>query len=100
MTETTRPTECSAPTATLYLALELGSTKWQLALTPTVGQRPRLKLLAAGDLRALLEELEAAKVRFGLAPDVPMQEVMRSRGHTEVNRFGKHEVKNTDLLIS
>lgn len=73
MTETTRTTECSAPTATLYLALELGSTKWQLAWTPTLGQRPRLKQMAAGDLPALLEEMGAAKARFGLTPEVPVQ---------------------------
>ena len=33
MTETTRTTECNASAATLYLAFELGSTKWVLAFT-------------------------------------------------------------------
>src|SRR5215212_10179542 len=41
MTETTRTTECTAPGATLYLAFELGSTKWVLAFTTSPAHRPR-----------------------------------------------------------
>ena len=33
MTETTRTTECNAAGAALYLAFELGSTKWMLGFT-------------------------------------------------------------------
>lgn len=64
MTETTRMTQCTVAEATLYLAFELGSTKWVLALTTGVAQRPRLRQIAAGDLAALEREIAMAKTRF------------------------------------
>jgi len=73
MTETTRMTECNAPGATLYLAFELGSTKWVLAFTTSPAQRPRHRQVAAGDLAGLLREVLTAKVRFGLALDAPVR---------------------------
>jgi transposase len=72
MTATTRSTECSAA-ATLYLAFELGSTKWTLGFTTAPAQRPRIRTIAAGDLGALERETIAAKVRFGLPADTPVQ---------------------------
>jgi len=73
MTETTRMTECNAPGATLYLAFELGSTKWVLAFTTSPAQRPRHRQVAAGDLAGLLREVLTAKVRFGVALDAPVR---------------------------
>ena len=73
MTATTRMTECSVSAATLYLAFELGSTKWTLGFTPAPAQRPRVRTIAAGDLRALEQELSAAKARFGLALETPVR---------------------------
>lgn len=74
MTETTRLMECSAAAATLFVAFELGSTKWVMAMTtPTTSQRPRLRQIAAGDLRALQREVVTAKVRFGLGLDAPVR---------------------------
>jgi transposase len=73
MTETTRSLECNAPDATLYLAFELGSTSWTLAFTTSPAQRPRLRRIAAGDLRALERELLTAKMRFGLALEAPVR---------------------------
>jgi len=73
MTETTRTTECTAPGATLFLAFELGSTKWVLAFTTSPAQRPRHRQVAAGDLPGLLREVLTAKVRFGLALDAPVR---------------------------
>ena len=73
MTATTRMTECSVSAATLYLACELGSTKWTLGFTPAPAQRPRVRTIAAGDLRALEQELSAAKARFGLALETPVR---------------------------
>lgn len=69
MTETTRLVECTAPGATLYLAFELGSTKWVLAFSTSAAQPPRHRQVAAGDLAALQNEVLAAKVRFGVALD-------------------------------
>jgi transposase len=66
MTETTRAMQCTAADATVYLAFELGSTKWVLAFTTAMAQRPRLRQIAAGDLEALSREVTAAKERFGV----------------------------------
>ena len=65
MTARPRRTECIAD-ATLYMAFELGSTKWTLGFTTAPAQRPRIRAIAAGDLGALEREVIAAKVRFGL----------------------------------
>jgi transposase len=74
MTETTRLMECSAAAVTVFVAFELGSTKWVMAMTtPTTSQRPRLRQIAAGDLMALQREVLTAKVRFGLGLDAPVR---------------------------
>jgi transposase len=73
MTATTRPTECSVTGATWYLAFELGSTKWTLGFTTAPAQRPRGRIIAAGDLRALEQELLSAKGRFGLPLEAPVR---------------------------
>jgi transposase len=72
MTATTRTTDSTAVTKTLYLAFELGSTKWTLGFTTAPAQRPRVRTIAAGDLRALEQELLSAKTRFGLPLDAPV----------------------------
>ena len=53
MATTTRTTECTAPAASLFLALELGSTKWTLGFTTAPAQRPRFRTIAARDLAAV-----------------------------------------------
>jgi transposase len=53
----------------LYVALELGWTKWKLAMSTGLGQKPRLRTIAARDLGQLRAELARAKQRFGLAGD-------------------------------
>jgi transposase len=73
MTETTRLAECNAPGATLYLAFELGSTKWTLAFTTSPGQRARLRRIDAGDLTGLQNEVLTAKARFGVPLDAPVR---------------------------
>ena len=74
MTATTRERECTAG-ATLFLAHELGSTKWLLAFTTAPAQGPRVRTIAAGDLTAFEREVRTAKVRFGLPPDAPVRSV-------------------------
>lgn len=73
MTETTRTTECSAPGPTLFVAFELGSTKWTLACTTAVGQKARLRTIAAGDLEAVRRELDAARARLGVPLTTPIR---------------------------
>src|SRR4029450_1031881 len=74
MTATTRNVECNAD-ATLWLAFELGSTKWTLGFTTGPAQRPRIRTIPAGDLRALEGEIAAAKVGFRLGAGAPVRSV-------------------------
>lgn len=72
MTATTRTTECTVSACSLYVAFELGSTKWTLGFTTGPGQRPRVRQIAAGDLRALEQELLSAKARLGCPLAAPV----------------------------
>jgi transposase len=54
------------------MALELSQTTWQLGFTIGLGQAPRLRKLAARDLRGLLEEIRLSRKRFGLPENVPV----------------------------
>jgi transposase len=65
-TPSTRKQEHSTKQGTLYLALELGWSKWQLAFTTQAGQKPRLRTIKARDLKSLEEEIRSAKQRFCL----------------------------------
>ena len=73
MTILTRSSDADAPRVMLYLACELGSTKWVLAFTTAPAQRPRLRRIVAGDLAGLTREIATAKQRFGLAADAAVQ---------------------------
>jgi transposase len=57
---------------TLYLAFELGWTKWKLAFCANFAQQPRLREIQARDQAALEKELASAKKRFGLPEDAPV----------------------------
>jgi transposase len=60
-------------TAALFMAVELGSTKWKLAFAVVRGGPPRIRTIGAGDLTALWREINAAKTRFGLASEVAVR---------------------------
>lgn len=64
----------STPTASskLYLAFDLGWTSWNLAFTPAMAQRPRLRTIPARDLDGLRREILRAKQRFALPDDAPV----------------------------
>jgi transposase len=63
---------CNTDQAGLYLAFELGATKWKLAFTVGFGQKPRIIDLAAGNVIRLAREIKRAKKRFGLPDDAPV----------------------------
>lgn len=69
MTAPTREAEVSTTAAVLYVAFELGESKWQLASATGQAQRPRERTIAARDVKALKEEVARAKARFGLPPN-------------------------------
>jgi transposase len=56
----------------LYMSLELGERKWKLAFTPSMGQAPRLRQVNARDLAQVEAEIRAAKARFKLPADAPV----------------------------
>ena len=69
---TTTASEKAAVGATQVLALsfELGATDWKMALSPGLGQQPRHRTMAAGNLEGVMKEIGAAKTRFKLPADV------------------------------
>lgn len=67
MNQPTRKAESTSKGGVLYLALELGRKEWKLAFAMEAGQKPRLRTIAAGDLRGLEEEIRRAGQRFGVA---------------------------------
>ena len=67
MTPTPR-TNTSDDSPTLYMALDLGGSKWVLA-SSTGGQRVRRKTVAAGDVDALCVEIAQAKKKLNLPED-------------------------------
>jgi transposase len=59
----------SGATAVLAMSLELGASEWKMAFSPGLGQQPRHRTVAAGDLEAVKKEIAAAKARFKLPAD-------------------------------
>lgn len=53
----------------LAMSFELGASEWKMAFSPGLGQQPRLRTVAAGDLEAVKKEIAAAKARFKLPAD-------------------------------
>jgi transposase len=66
---TTHQAECSATTVRLYVAFELGSTKWTLGFATSPAHRPRLRTIRAGDVGAVALEIARAKARFEVPGD-------------------------------
>jgi transposase len=66
MSQTTRQREFKAAPEVLYLSFELGRTEWKLAFTVGRGEKPRLRTIGAGDLRAVEQEIERARQRWGV----------------------------------
>jgi transposase len=73
MATPTRVLESTAPMATLFVALELGSTRWKLAFAAARTARPRMRTIAAGAVTALWEEIATAKARLGLEAAAPVR---------------------------
>jgi transposase len=52
---------------TLYLAFELSQSKWKLGFSTGLGQAPRIRNIAGGDLDRLEQEIEKAKGKFEIS---------------------------------
>ena len=72
MATMTRERECNAPTTALLMALELGQRSWKLGFSTGIGQRSRVRQIAAGAVEAVANEILKAKLRLGLPPDAPV----------------------------
>lgn len=64
--------ERTSNSATLYMAMELSSSKWVLGFSDGSCRGIRRRTVPAGDLARLSEELPLARKRFGLSPDCPV----------------------------
>src|SRR4051794_41956765 len=69
-TTTASGNAASGATLVLAMSLELGASEWKMAFSPGLGQQPRHRGVAAGDLEAVKKEIAAAKARFKLPADV------------------------------
>jgi transposase len=63
---------CSTAPRRLYVALELGWTKWNLGMSTGIATPPRQRVIAARDTASLLAEMARAKERFRLPPETPV----------------------------
>jgi transposase len=62
----------TTPSPVLYVAIELSTKTWKLAFTAGLGQAPRIRSVAAGDVDSLMDEIRKTKVRFGLPDSAPV----------------------------
>ncbi|MBZ0269208.1 IS110 family transposase, partial [bacterium] len=63
----------SVPVPALYVALELSKRTWKLGFGVDRAGPTRVRDVAARDLNRFLDEVDEAKKRFDLAPDVPVR---------------------------
>ena len=71
MTTANRPGQCSA-TSSLLVAFEVGERSWKVGCVGGLGERPRIRTVAAGAVSEVLEEVARAKRRVGLPVDAPV----------------------------
>jgi transposase len=71
MTTETRLTQFTG--ATLFMGMELGSTRWKLAFAVGLGHRPRIVQMPARDLPRLQQEIARAKARFDVVATAPVR---------------------------
>src|SRR5215472_13964303 len=68
----TRECESTAATVSLLLAFELGQRSWKLGFSAGMGQRPRIRQIAAGAIGVIEKEILQAKMRLGLSLEAPV----------------------------
>ena len=70
MSNPTAVLECTRSEEILVVALELSVKEWKLAAAPMSDPlRPRLAGVQARDVSGLLDEIERARVRYGVSPE-------------------------------
>jgi len=76
--KTARKNEYSENQQPLFMAFELGASKWVLGFSIGLGQKPRKRTINAADLNTLQQEIKAAKERFGLPEDATVKSCYES----------------------
>src|SRR5215471_2042934 len=66
MTRATRSNKYTEKTSHLYLSFELGVDEWKLGFSIDLGAKPWVRVMPARDVKRLVQEIAAAKQRFGL----------------------------------
>jgi transposase len=56
----------------MYLAFELSQSKWKLGFSTGLGQAPRIRNIAGGNLDKLVQEIEKAKAKFQIGEQDPI----------------------------
>jgi transposase len=72
MTTMTRTGESTAAPPCLLIAFELSERTWKLGFTGGLGQRPRIRQIAARAVDRLPDEIARAKVRLNPPADAPV----------------------------
>ena len=68
MTRATRSNEYTGKTSQgLYVSFELGVDEWKLGFSTELGDKPRVRVMPARDVKRLAREIAAAKQWFGLS---------------------------------
>ena len=67
--KSTRNVQYSENAVVLFLALELGTSRWELGFSTGSGQKPRRRTIEGGDTAVLKTEIALARSRFGLPKD-------------------------------
>jgi len=68
MSTATRSNEYTGKSSeVLYVSFELGVDEWKLGFTKDLGDKPRVRVMPARDLKRLAREIAAAKQWFGLS---------------------------------
>lgn len=73
MTTETRHAQSTELSASLFMGMELGSTRWKVAFAMGLGHRPRIVQIPARELSRLQQEITRARHRFGLPPTTPVR---------------------------
>jgi transposase len=73
MTTTTRSRQCNAAAPRLLMALELGRRQWTIGFSTVPGAPVRVRTVRADVWQQVATEVAAAKRRFGLAMDAPVE---------------------------
>ncbi len=94
--KTTRKDEYNENQQALFMAFELGASKWVLGFSIGLGQKPRKRTIDAGNLKAVEQEIKAAKERFGLSENAVVKSCYESgRDGFWIHRYlGTIQVQN------